>query len=107
MLLVMTCFLYNYKMEYYVYILANKNNSTIYIGVTNDLVRRIYEHKNNVVKGFTQKYNVHKLVYFEQTENIENAIIREKQLKNYSRERKEELINNVNPNWEDLYPYII
>ena len=94
-------------MEYYVYILANKNNSTIYIGVTNDLVRRIYEHKNNVVKGFTQKYNVHKLVYFEQTENIENAIIREKQLKNYSRERKEELINNVNPNWEDLYPYII
>ncbi len=89
------------------YILANKNNSTIYIGVTNDLVRRIYEHKNNVVKGFTQKYNVHKLVYFEQTENIENAIIREKQLKNYSRERKEELINNVNPNWEDLYPYII
>lgn len=103
----MTCFLYNYKMEYYVYILANKNNSTIYIGVTNDLVRRIYEHKNNVVKGFTQKYNVHKLVYFEQTENIENAIIREKQLKNYSRERKEELINNVNPNWEDLYPYII
>ncbi|CDE92236.1 uncharacterized protein BN791_01048 [Fusobacterium sp. CAG:815] len=103
----MTCFLYNYKMEYYVYILANKNNSTIYIGVTNDLVRRIYEHKNNVVKGFTQKYNVHKLVYFEQTENIENAIIREKQLKNYSRERKEELINNVNPNWEDLYPHII
>ena len=103
----MTCFLYNYKMEYYVYILANKNNSTIYIGVTNDLVRRIYEHKNNVVKGFTQKYNVHKLVYFEQTENIENAIIREKQLKNYSRERKEELINNVNQNWEDLYPYII
>ena len=103
----MTCFLYNYKMEYYVYILANKNNSTIYIGVTNDLVRRIYEHKNNVVKGFTQKYNVHKLVYFEQTENIENAIIREKQLKNYSRERKEELINNVNPNWEDLYQYII
>ena len=94
-------------MEYYVYILANKNNSTIYIGVTNDLVHRIYEHKNNVVKGFTQKYNVHKLVYFEQTENIENAIIREKQLKNYSRERKEELINNVNPNWEDLYPYII
>ena len=89
------------------YILANKNNSTIYIGVTNDLVRRIYEHKNNVVKGFTQKYNVHKLVYFEQTENIENAIIREKQLKNYSRERKEELINNVNQNWEDLYPYII
>ena len=89
------------------YILANKNNSTIYIGVTNDLVRRIYEHKNNVVKGFTQKYNVHKLVYFEQTENIENAIIREKQLKNYSRERKEELINNVNPNWEDLYPHII
>ena len=103
----MTCFLYNYKMEYYVYILASKNNTTIYIGVTNDLVRRIYEHKNNVVKGFTQKYNVHKLVYFEQTENIETAIIREKQLKNYSRERKEELINNVNPNWEDLYPYII
>ena len=94
-------------MEYYVYILASKNNSTIYIGVTNDLVRRIYEHKNNVVKGFTQKYNVHKLVYFEQTENIESAIIREKQLKNYSRRRKEELINSVNPNWEDLYPSII
>ena len=94
-------------MEYYVYILANRNNSTIYIGVTNDLVRRIYEHKNNVVKGFTQKYNVHKLVYFEQTENIETAIIREKQLKNYSRKRKEELINSLNPNWEDLYTSII
>ena len=89
------------------YILANRNNSTIYIGVTNDLVRRIYEHKNNVVKGFTQKYNVHKLVYFEQTENIETAIIREKQLKNYSRKRKEELINSLNPNWEDLYTSII
>ncbi len=103
----MTCLLYSYEMEYYVYILASRNNSTIYIGVTNDLVRRIYEHKNNVVKGFTQKYNVHKLVYFEQTENIETAIIREKQLKNYSRVRKEELINSINPNWEDLYTSII
>ena len=103
----MTCLLYSYEMEYYVYILASRNNSTIYIGVTNDLVRRIYEHKNNVVKGFTQKYNVHKLVYFEQTKNIETAIIREKQLKNYSRVRKEELINSINPNWEDLYTSII
>ena len=89
-------------MEYYVYILANKNNSTIYIGVTNDLVRRIYEHKNNVVKGFTQKYNVHKLVYFEQTENIENAIIREKQLKNWHREWKFNLVKSTNPQFKDL-----
>ena len=94
-------------MEYYVYILSNKNNTTLYIGVTNNLIRRIYEHKNNVVDGFTKRYSVHKLVYFEYTGNIESAILREKQLKNYSRAKKEQLINNENPEWNDLYPSII
>ena len=103
----MTCFLYNYKMEYYVYILANKNNSTIYIGVTNDLVRRIYEHKNKFVDGFSKKYNLDKLVYFEGTDNIESAIQREKYLKGKSRQFKDKLINDFNPEWKDLYDNII
>ncbi len=72
---------------YYVYILSSNNNSTIYIGVTNNLTRRIYEHKNHTIKGFTKKYNVNKLVYFEETNDINSAIEREKQLKSCSRER--------------------
>jgi len=92
---------------YYVYILASRRNGTLYIGVTNDLVRRIWEHKNDFVKGFTQKYKVHNLVYYEQTENIEAAINREKQLKFWHRKWKLRLIEEKNPGWRDLYTEIV
>lgn len=78
--------------DYYVYMITNQYNTVLYIGVTNNLVRRIYEHKNKLVKGFSSKYNLNKLVYFERTESIESAILREKQLKKYSRAKKEQLI---------------
>lgn len=93
--------------HYYVYILTNKNNNVLYTGVTNNLVRRIYEHKNHVVKDFTEKYNVTKLVYYEETQNVESAIVREKQIKAGSRKKKIVLINNFNPIWEDLYGKLI
>ena len=94
-------------MPYSVYILSNNTNTTIYIGVTNDLVRRVWEHKNVAVpKSFTAKYNVHKLVYFETVESIKDAIAREKQLKGWNRARKEKLINSINPEWADLYQSI-
>ena len=93
--------------QYYVYIITNKYNTTIYVGVTNNLVRRIYEHKNKLVEGFSSKYNLNKLIYFECTENVESAIIREKQIKNYSRAKKELLIEKMNPNREDLYESIL
>jgi putative endonuclease len=86
-----------------VYILASKYNGTLYIGVTNDLVRRVWEHKNNVVPGFTRKYQVHRLVYFECFEEMYEAISREKQLKAGSRRKKIALIESVNPEWKDLY----
>ena len=89
--------------QYYVYIITNKYNTTIYVGVTNNLARRIYEHKNKLVEGFSSKYNLNKLIYFECTENVESAIIREKQIKNYSRSKKELLIEKMNPSREDLY----
>ena len=93
---------------YYVYILTNKNNTVLYTGVTNNLVRRVYEHKNKLAdNSFTNRYNVDKLVYFETTNYIESAIAREKQLKSGSRQRKIELIVAFNPSWEDLYPKII
>lgn len=88
---------------YYVYILTNKSNNVLYTGVTNDLVRRIYEHKNKLIKGFTSKYNSNKLVYYEQIEEIVKAIEREKEIKGWKRERKIELIRNKNPKWKDLY----
>ena len=97
----------NRKMKYYVYILSNKNNKVLYIGVTNNIIRRIYEHKNKLVEGFTKKYNVHKLVYYEIYENIEEAIKREKELKGWRRSKKEELINSKNKEREDLYEEII
>ena len=93
--------------NYYVYILTNKYNTTLYIGVTNNLIRRVYEHKNKLVDGFTKKYNLDKLIYFEQTNDIESAIAREKQLKNYSRAKKEQLIDQFNKDKTDLYPAII
>ncbi|MHB8105310.1 MAG: GIY-YIG nuclease family protein [Dehalococcoidales bacterium] len=91
---------------YYVYILASKRHGTLYIGVTNDLVRRVYEHKNDFVEGFTKKYNVHMLVYYEQCESIESAIQREKQLKAWHRAWKIRLIEEANPDWKDLYDVI-
>ena len=88
--------------QYYVYILTNKSNNVLYIGVTNDLIRRIFEHKNKLVEGFTKKYNLRKLVYYEATNDIEGAINREKQLKNWHRDWKINLIDQFNPDWKDL-----
>ena len=89
--------------EYFVYILASKRNGTLYIGVTNNLVRRIAEHKNNIAEGFTCEYGVYRLVYFEQFSDIGEAIKREKQLKKWNREWKTNLIEKANPEWNDLY----
>ena len=88
--------------QYYVYILTNYNETTFYIGVTNDLQRRVFEHKNKLIDGFSSKYNLTKLVYFEITEDIEVAIKREKQLKNWHRDWKINLIKENNPNFNDL-----
>jgi len=90
----------------YVYILSNKTNSVLYIGVTNDLVRRVWEHKNKILKGFTSKYNVCKLLYYEVFEDELTAIAREKELKHFKREWKENLINKMNPQKIDLYDEI-
>lgn len=87
----------------YVYILASKKNGTIYVGVTNDLKRRIYEHKNALINGFTKKYRIHKLVYFEKIDDPYMAIVREKRLKKWNRAWKIRLIEEMNPNWDDLY----
>jgi len=89
--------------NFYVYILASEKNGTLYIGITSNLIKRIYEHKNNIVKGFTEKYKVHKLVYYEECSDIYEAIQRKKQVKRWYRKWKIELIENFNPEWEDLY----
>jgi putative endonuclease len=89
--------------NFYVYILAGEKNGTLYVGITSNLIKRIYEHKNNIVKGFTEKYKVHKLVYYEECSDIYEAIQREKQVKRWYRKWKIELIENFNPEWEDLY----
>ncbi|HHS12572.1 MAG TPA: GIY-YIG nuclease family protein [bacterium] len=93
--------------QYFVYILASTKNGTLYIGVTNDLVKRVNQHKTGLIDGFTRKYRVHHLVYYETTINIESAIIREKQLKKWNRKWKLELIEKMNPEWNDLYDSII
>ena len=90
-----------------VYILASKRNGTLYIGVTSDLVKRIWEHRENMVEGFTKRYNVHILVWYELHESMESAITREKRLKNWKRNWKLELIENSNPKWMDLYHTIV
>ena len=90
-----------------VYILASKRNGTLYIGVTSNLIKRIWEHKNNLVQGFTKQYNVHDLVWYERHENMESAIAREKTLKEWKRIWKLELIESSNPDWNDLYNAII
>jgi len=94
-------------MSGYVYILFSKRNGTLYVGVTSNLIKRVYEHKNKLVDGFTKKYNVTKLGYFEEYDDIESAIIREKKLKGTSRAKKIELIEINNPEWIDLYYDII
>ena len=91
---------------YYVYILASRIGGTLYVGVTNDLVRRVFEHRSDGVDGFTKQYGVHNLVYFEQFDDIENAIRREKRVKKWNRKWKIRLIEELNPNWTDLYPNI-
>jgi putative endonuclease len=92
--------------QYYVYILASRRNGTLYIGVTSDLLKRIYEHKQNLIDGFTKKYSVHALVYYEAHNNIEEAITREKQIKKWERAWKMRLIEEMNPEWDDLYDQI-
>jgi len=89
--------------RYYTYIMTNKGNTVLYTGVTSDLKRRVYEHKEKQVDGFTKKYNITKLVYYEVFEDIESAISREKQIKAGSRQKKVELIDSMNKEWRDLY----
>ena len=95
-------------MLYYVYILASATNYSIYIGVTKDLIRRVYEHRTHFdPESFTSRYGVHKLVYFEQTSDVRIALEREKQLKGWRRSKKNALIETMNPEWKDLYPVIL
>jgi putative endonuclease len=89
--------------SFYVYILSSKRNGTLYIGVTNNLVRRVYEHKNDLVEGFTNSNRIHRLVYFEEFADIREAILREKQLKKWNRSWKLRIIEEKNPEWKDLY----
>jgi putative endonuclease len=96
--------MWNYN--FYVYITTNWNHTILYIGVTNDLKRRIFEHRNKLVAGFTQKFNVNKLVYYEHFSKIDDAIKREKNLKRWRREWKIDLISNMNPDWRDLFDEI-
>ncbi len=95
-------------MNYYVYILSNKTNVAIYVGVTNDLIRRVYEHKNRMSpQSHTARYDIHKLVYFEETSDAYAAIEREKQIKSWNRKRKNQLIESMNPSWTDLYDSLV
>jgi putative endonuclease len=105
----MTSEMYNYYMAktYYVYILTNKNNQVLYTGVTNHLLRRVQEHRDKLVPGFTQKYNVTKLVYYETFDDPRSAITREKQIKAGSRQKKITLIESINPEWMDIFDQII
>ena len=91
---------------YYIYILTNQSCSVLYTGVTNNLKRRVYEHCEGLVEGFTKRYNVHRLVYFEETSSRESAILREKQIKGGSRQKKINLVDAVNPDWHDLWDEI-
>ena len=99
--------LQNMFKQYFVYILTNKKNGTFYIGITNNLLRRVYEHKAGIIEGFSTKYHLNKLVYFEVYEDVKNAILREKKLKRWHRMWKIELIEKINPEWEDLYKQLI
>lgn len=90
------------ELSYYVYLLASKRNGTLYVGVTNDLIRRVWEHKNDLADGFTKRYGIHQLVWFEAAESPSTAILREKQIKNWNRSWKLKLIEQENPQWLDL-----
>ncbi len=90
-----------------VYILASKKNGTLYVGVTSDLIKRVWEHRNDLVEGFSKRYGVHQLVWYELHESMDSAIRREKQLKEWKRKWKVQLIEKTNSGWEDLYPMII
>ena len=95
-------------MSYYVYVLASATNYSVYIGVTNDLIRRVYEHRHEAdPQSFTAQYQIHKLVYFEETTDIRAALEREKQLKGWRRSKKNALIETMNPQWKDLYPDLL
>ena len=87
---------------YYVYILTNKNNNVMYVGITNNLNRRLYEHQNELIDGFTKRYHVHKLVYFESCGEVKDALAREKEIKGWKREKKNQLVETKNPNWEGI-----
>ena len=94
-------------MAYYVYMMTNRYGNVLYTGVTNDLIRRVYEHRNHLINdSFTAKYHVTKLVYFEMTEDVRSAIEREKQIKDWSRAKKNQLVESMNPQWEDLWERI-
>jgi putative endonuclease len=93
--------------DYFVYIMASKKKGTLYIGVTNDLVRRVFEHKNDLIEWFTKKYKVHTLVHYEHTNDIHSAIEREKTIKKWNRQWKVDLIEKKNPGWDDLYPELL
>ena len=90
--------------RYYVYLLASRRRGTLYVGMANDLIRRIYEHRSDLVPGFTKRYGIHRLVYYEECQNVNAALAREKQLKKWNRKWKLELIESNNPDWIDLYP---
>jgi len=90
----------------YVYIMTNKRNGTLYTGITSDLINRVWQHKNNIIPGFTAKYKIHKLVYYELHEDIREAIRKEKNIKAWRRKWKLQLIEKLNPNWDDLYDII-
>jgi putative endonuclease len=94
-------------MSYYVYLMASGRNGTLYVGVTSDLVKRVFQHKNDLADGFTKSYSVHDLVWFESTSSVEEAIRKEKQIKDWKRAWKIELIEKANPRWRDLYPDIL
>jgi putative endonuclease len=89
--------------QYYIYIMTNKLNTTLYIGITNDLKRRVFEHKNHLIKGFTNSYSIEKLVYYETCEDVNSAISREKQMKKGLRQKKVNLVQSFNNDWHDLY----
>lgn len=93
--------------SYYLYIMTNKPNGVLYVGVTNNLARRVYEHKNNLTQSFTSKYKLYKLVYFSETHDVYQAISFEKKIKKWKRQWKLDLINNFNPEWLDLYNSIV
>jgi putative endonuclease len=92
---------------YYVYIMTNKRNTVLYVGMTNNLIRRVYEHKNDLVNGFTKKYRCYKLVWYQETSDVKSAITQEKLMKRWKREYKNNAIEGMNPSWRDLYDDLI